>query len=107
MRYSIGWAVLLSTLSGNTALAAPAGTPGAAEATQSPTRIQGGLPAPTGRLKFKSAGPVCICGEGLSERDIEKAMAKFKTDKDSVPGSDADRSQAGAKERNLNSGVSK
>lgn len=25
------------------------------------------------RLKFKSRGPVCLCGNGLSEKDIEQA----------------------------------
>jgi hypothetical protein len=42
------------------------------------TQIQGGVPAPKGRLKFKSSGPVCMCGEGMNERDIEKAMAKLR-----------------------------
>jgi hypothetical protein len=42
------------------------------------TQIQGGVPAPKGRLKFKSSGPVCMCGEGMSERDIEQRMAKLK-----------------------------
>ena len=45
------------------------------------TQMQGGVPAPKGRLKFKSSGPVCMCAEGMSERDIEQAMARLKQDK--------------------------
>ena len=33
-------------------------------------------PSGKGRLRFKSRGPVCMCGDGLSERDIERAMVR-------------------------------
>lgn len=42
----------------------------------SATVAAAGSPKATGRLRFKSAGPVCMCGEGLSERDIEAAMRR-------------------------------
>ena len=107
MRNSLGWAVFLSMTAANTAVAAPIGPPASAAISQQPTRVQGRLPLPTGRLKFKSPGPVCICGEGLSERDIEQAMAKFRSDKVATPDSDASRSRGGNPEKTLNSGVSK
>lgn len=68
---------------------------------------QGGMPAAKGRLKFKSSGPVCMCAEGMSERDIEQAMAKSKADKIAGQDSGANRSQAGGQEKTLNSGVAK
>lgn len=40
--------------------------------------IPGGRPSPKGRLKFKSGGPVCMCGEGMNERDIERLTEKLK-----------------------------
>lgn len=40
--------------------------------------IPGRRPSPKGRLKFKSGGPVCMCGEGMSERDIERLTEKLK-----------------------------
>lgn len=108
MRNSLGWAVFVSMAAANGAVAGPVGPPASADISQHPTRVQGRLPAPKGRLKFKSAGPVCICGEGLSERDIEQAMAnKLRSDKVAVPDSDASRSRGGSQEKNLNSGVSK
>ena len=61
------------------------------------TQMQGGLPAPKGRLKFKSSGPVCMCAEGMSERDIEQAMAKLKQDKAAGSGSVTSNSQATGK----------
>lgn len=61
------------------------------------TQIQGGVPAPKGRLKFKSSGPVCMCAEGMSERDIEQAMAKLKQDKAAGSGSVTSNSQATGK----------
>ena len=53
-------------------LAAPASPP-----SPSATVATGGsgVPPAKGRLRFKSAGPVCMCGEGMSEKDIERAMA--------------------------------
>lgn len=72
---------------------------------------QGGVPAAKGRLKFKSSGPVCMCAEGMSERDIEQAMAKSGSGKiaDKIAGQDsgANRGQAGGQEKTLNSGVAK
>ena len=61
------------------------------------TQIQGGVPAPKGRLKFKSSGPVCMCGEGMSERDIEQAMARLEQDKAAGSGSVTSSSQAAGK----------
>jgi len=61
------------------------------------TQIQGGVPAPKGRLKFKSSGPVCMCGEGMSERDIEQAMARLEQDKAAGSGSVTSSSQATGK----------
>lgn len=59
--------------------------------------MQGGVAAPKGRLKFKSSGPVCMCGEGMSERDIERAMAKLKQDKNAGSGSVTGSSQVTGK----------
>lgn len=61
------------------------------------TQIQGGVPAPKGRLKFKSSGPVCMCAEGMSERDIEQAMARLKQDKAAGSGSVTSSGQATGK----------
>lgn len=36
------------------------------------------------RLKFKSRGPVCLCGNGLSEKDIERAT-KPSADRSTEP----------------------
>ena len=65
------------------------------------------MPAAKGRLKFKSSGPVCMCGEGLSERDIEQALAKSNLQK--LAGQDSGTSQAtgGGQERTLNLGAAK
>ena len=68
-----------------TVTAAPAISP---EMTKQTTQGQGAVPEPKGRLKFKSSGPVCMCAEGLSERDIEQAIAKSKLDKIASPDSD-------------------
>jgi hypothetical protein len=85
-------------------LAAAGGMPSVSAATMTPqetttqaTQIQGGVPAPKGRLKFKSSGPVCMCGEGMSERDIEQAMARLKQDKAAGSGSVTSSSQATGK----------
>jgi hypothetical protein len=88
----------------NAAGAAPAASP---EATAQAKQWAGGVPAATGRLKFKSAGPVCMCAEGLSERDIEQALAKARTTNVERRESDASRSQAGGQEKTLNFGVAK
>jgi len=61
------------------------------------TQIQGGVPAPKGRLKFKSSGPVCMCGEGMSERDIEQAMARLEQAKAEGSGSVTSSSQTTGK----------
>jgi len=78
-------------------------------ATQA-TQVKGWVPVAKGRLKFKSAGPVCICGEGLSERDIEQGMARSKPGNAAASDSSnlgTGRSQASGQENNLNSGVAK
>ena len=106
MRHLTGWAIafLFSLAPAATAAAEPvAGSQMSTQATQ----WRGGVPAPKGRLKFKSAGAVCGCGEGMSERDIEQAMARSKPGKIAGPDSDASGSQAGGQEKNLNLGVTK
>jgi len=66
---------------------------------------QGGKPAPKGRLKFKTSGPVCMCAEGMSERDIEQAMAKLKTGNNPGPDSGDSRIQESSQEKTNNLGV--
>ncbi|MFA6310498.1 MAG: hypothetical protein WCV99_17505 [Sterolibacterium sp.] len=65
------------------------------------------VPAAKGRLKFKSSGPVCMCAEGLSERDIEQALARSSAEV--IAGQDTGHNQTpvGGQEKNLNSGVAK
>jgi len=102
MRNSTGWTALLSL-----AVVAFAGV-ASAESTRQTTPAQGEVPAPTGRLKFRSAGPVCICGNGLSEKEIEQSTAKSKAGKDADSDSGSSgRSQVSDQEKNLNSGVAK
>lgn len=77
--------------------AAPAVSP---ETITLAIKRQGDVPAAKGRLKFKSSGPVCMCAEGMSERDIEQAVAKSKQNKVADPDSGTSRSQDGANEKN-------
>jgi hypothetical protein len=77
------------------------------EVTTPVTKEQYRLPPPTGRLKFKSSGPVCMCAEGMSERDIEQAMAKLKAEKSSGSEGVAKRSQESSQETSHNLGVTK
>ncbi len=37
------------------------------------------------RLKFKSRGPICLCGSGLSEKDIEQATRAQQRSTDPHP----------------------
>lgn len=104
MQKLTGWIVVLSLAAASVAPAAAAAGP---ETTAQAKQWQGGVPAAKGRLKFKSSGPVCMCAEGLSERDIEQALAKFKPAGIGGPESDASRSQAGGQEKNHNFGVVK
>ncbi len=103
MRNLTGWAVvfLLLAAAGSIASVSAATVVLPETTTQSTqgqkTQIQGGVPAPKGRLKFKSSGPVCMCGEGMSERDIEQAMARLKQDKAAGSGSVTSSSQATGK----------
>lgn len=46
------------------------------EANSNASTVTAGAPPAKGRLRFKSAGPVCMCGDGMSERDIEAAMVR-------------------------------
>jgi hypothetical protein len=46
-----------------------------------PQQKDDSVPLKKGRLRFKSSGPVCMCAEGMSERDIEKKRIRFKQDK--------------------------
>jgi hypothetical protein len=47
----------------------------AAEAPSPAASAEAEAPRPA-RLKFKSRGPVCLCGNGLSEKDIERAAKR-------------------------------
>ena len=71
------------------------------------TSGQGGVPAPKGRLKFKSSGPVCMCAEGLSEKDIEQAMSKAKSARSSDSNSGSGHIQANTQDKPINLGVVK
>jgi len=99
--WAAGWAValLLAAVGGMSPVSAAQGV----EISTQATPKQGGLPAPKGRLKFKSAGPVCMCGEGMSEKDIEQALARSQPDKSTDSG--VGGGQTG--EKNLNLGVAK
>lgn len=99
-----GWAVafLLAFAVGSTTNAA---TLVSAPSASAAAAAQGGVPQATGRLKFKSAGPVCMCAEGLSERDIEQALAKAKPAVGADSGSS--RNQSSSQEKNINLGVLK
>lgn len=68
------------------------------------TAASGGAPPPAGRLRFKSAGPVCMCGEGLSEKDIERAMARQAKAKQ--PAAAEGRNKAPTESQTPNEGVS-
>lgn len=52
-----------------------------------------------GRLKFKSSGPVCMCGNGMSEQDLLKALAKSKQDRLVKPDAENNRSRNASKEQ--------
>ena len=67
----------------------------------------GSVPAAKGRLKFKSAGPVCMCGEGLSERDIEQALAKQQLEKSGGQDPATRPVPVTGQENNINLGVAK
>ena len=67
----------------------------------------GSVPPAKGRLKFKSAGPVCMCGDGLSERDIEQALAKLQSEKTGGQNPETRTVPVTAQENNINLGVSK
>ena len=60
-----GWAVAF-LMAGSAAGVAPVSAAPAvsAEPITPATSGQGGVPAPKGRLKFKSSGPVCMCAGG-------------------------------------------
>ena len=61
---------------------------------------QSEVPVVKGRLKFKSSRPVCMCAEGMSERDIQQALTRSKQGQVAEPDSDVKRSQDGSKEKN-------
>jgi len=106
MRRSTGWVALLSAAAVNAAAIVPAVS--AEAATNQSTTVRGAAPAPTGRLKFKHSGPVCKCGDGLSEQDLEQALAKTsKQRKTTRPDSASSRGQARSQHDNLNLGVPK
>jgi len=111
MRNLTGWVVafLLPLTAGAIAPvgAAPIVAPGTSpQASPGPGGFSS-VPAATGRLKFKSSGPVCMCAEGLSERDIEQALAKLQLEK--TAGQDPATRQApvSGQEDKLNLGVAK
>jgi hypothetical protein len=43
------------------------------------------VPSVRSRLKFKGAGPVCMCNSGLSERDIARGTRPRKPPAGSAP----------------------
>lgn len=96
--------MFLSLAAANAVAVVPAAS---AETTAQATPLRGGLPPPSGRLKFKSAGPVCMCGDGLSEQDIERAATRAKAEKSAGADPGTSRGQAGGQEKNLNLGDSK
>lgn len=97
--------VLLSLIAG----AAPPVVAAADKSLPSSSTASGtpSLPAATGRLKFKSSGPVCMCGEGLSEKDIEQALAKLQHEKSADQHSGSAQANATRPDNNLNSGAAK
>ena len=103
MRNLTGWAVVFLLLAAAGSIASVSAATvvlpeTTTESTQGQkTQIQGGVPAPKGRLKFKSSGPVCMCAEGMSERDIEQAMTRLKQAKAAGSGSVTSSSQATGK----------
>lgn len=72
MQLRSGFVIVLLTLSAPVMSATD--TP--REASSQVVTQTAGVPPAKGRLRFKSAGPVCMCGEGLSEKDIEAAMIR-------------------------------
>lgn len=96
--------LLTAVAAGNLSLAAQAEMP---EMVMHTKQKPGGLPPPRGRLKFKSSGPVCMCAEGMSERDIERAMEKLKAAKNSKLDSDTKSGQEKNQESYINPGVTK
>ena len=89
------------------ASAAPLPAPDASPQASAAPRASGSVPAAKGRLKFKSAGPVCMCGEGLSERDIEQALARQQSEKAGGQESATRPVPVTGQENNLNLGVTK
>ena len=109
MRNVTGWVVALLVAAGAIAPvgAAPMVTPEARPQAATGPGAYAAVPAPKGRLKFKSAGPVCMCGEGMSERDIEHALAKSAAEKIAGQESGTSQTPVGGQEKNLNLGVAK
>ena len=62
------------------------------------------LPPAKGRLRFKSAGPVCMCSEGLSEKDIERAMVRQGLAK---PEATEERDRSAMESKTPNGGVAR
>ena len=111
MRLLTGWAIaILLPLAAGSFAPASAAPALAADASPQPGMASGtysSVPPAKGRLKFKSNGPVCMCAEGLSERDIEQALAKLQPEKTTGQDSGTGQTAAGRQEKNLNSGVAK
>lgn len=101
MRRLTGWLALSSAAAVNAAAIAPAVS--AEAATTQSTTVHSVAPAPSGRLKFRRPGPVCMCGDGPSEKDIEQALDKSPKTTPAARG----HGQAGSQHENLNSGVPK
>lgn len=104
MRNWTSWVVAFLLVGSVAGVAPVSATPAvSAELITPATSGQGGVPAPKGRLKFKSSGPVCMCAEGLSEKDIEQALAKARSekgaDKSADPNSGSGRIQANNQEK--------
>jgi len=113
MRSLTGWPVVFWLVAVATSVASvSAATVVLPETTAQVTQrqkaqIQDGVPAPKWHLKFKSSGPVCMCGVGMSERDIEQAMAKLKQDEAADSRSVTSSSQVTGKNKHQLKGVAK
>jgi hypothetical protein len=107
MRNLIGLTILFLVLPTSAANADSSTIETVTETVQQKTPVKGMLPAAKGRLKFKSAGPMCICGEGLSERDIAQQQIVRSKSGEVLPDIAGDHNQSSNLQNNINTGVAK
>lgn len=84
MRLVIAIFVLLFCVAVADAGAAEAGAP-EQRPEQRPTAPEPSPVPPASRLRFKGRGPVCMCVDGLSERDIGKMKRDATTSRTEPP----------------------